>query len=373
MKETVADAFRAKVEGEQIIVEFGQSRPSAAGEDGQAVSLSERIAMPPNTAKRLILALDDSLRQHGPALRADSAGPPASSRAAEVLRRGQIPVNAPPDEEGEKAALLLRLVSGLGIPYQYERSFRLSEGALLANRFLLTVNRHDIPGDPIKRVMEICRRMEMPQRLQDAAEQNFDTARCVHFGFEGGADSMICKLYLETAIAPDEAVRAKARSEPLLQHLAFKWDLLKHADVVTRYLWHPMLSAEGMAERLSHVYRGSGNGISLEIAKAVFDLAAARTSAERLQYLEVQEDENERRSFDLNVYTADMQVKDLQQALFRMREHYGVRPGQFQALYDQIKNKVLGHVAGGVHRNGRDFFNVYYGVAGFPIFSEPFG
>ena len=183
---------------------------------------------------------------------------------------------------------------------------------------------------------------------------------------------MICKLYLETAIAPDEAARAKARSEPLLQHLAFKWDLLKHADVVTRYLWHPMLSAEGIAERLSHVYRGSGDGISLEIAKAVFDLAAARISAERLQYLEVQEDENERRSFDLNVYTADMQVKDLQQALFRMREHYGVRPGQFQALYDQIKNKALGHVAGGVHRNGRDFFNVYYGVAGVPIFSEPF-
>ena len=56
-----------------------------------------------------------------------------------------------------------------------------------------------------------------------------------------------------------------------------------------------------------------------------------------------------------------------------MREHFGVRPGQFQALYDQIKNKPLGHVAGGVHRNGKEFFNIYYGVAGFPVFSERFG
>ena len=43
-----------------------------------------------------------------------------------------------------------------------------------------------------------------------------------------------------------------------------------------------------------------------------------------------------------------------------------------QALYDQIRTRALGHIAGGVHRNGRDFFNIYYGVAGFPRFSELF-
>ena len=373
MKVTAADAFRGKLDDGKIVIEFGQSGRVVPGEDGTTVSLSERIDMPPLTAKRLILALEDCLRQHESALRASAGPPPASSRPAEALRRGEIPVNVPPDEAGEKAALLLNLVGGLGVPYQYERSFRLSREGLLANRFLLTVNKRDIACDPLGRVMEICRRLDMPQRLQTAAEQNFDTARCLHFGFEGGGGSMICKLYLETAIAPDEAVRARARSEPLLQHLAFKWDILKHADVVTRYLWHPMLSAEGIAQRLSHVYRDRGNGISLEIAKAVLELAASRTSAERLQYLEVQEDENARKSFDLNLYNAGMQVKDLQRVLYRMREHYSVRPGQFQALYDQIKTKALGHLAGGVHRNGRDFFNVYYGVAGFPIFSEPFG
>jgi hypothetical protein len=44
-----------------------------------------------------------------------------------------------------------------------------------------------------------------------------------------------------------------------------------------------------------------------------------------------------------------------------MRRRFGVGPGQFQALYDQIKERKFGHLAGGLHRNGKDFFNVYYG------------
>ena len=370
MKVTVADAFRGKLDEGGVVIEFGQSGRAAPGSDDSTVSLSERIVIPPHTAKRLILALDEALRRHGSSLRTAEASAP--SQAADALRRGQIPVNASPDEAGGKAALLLNLVGGLGVPYQYERSFRLSGEGLLANRFLLTVNKRDIGGDALVRVMEICRRLDMPQRLQASAEQDFGSAACLHFGFEAGVGSMICKLYLERAIPPEEAERAKAKSEALLQHLAFKWDILKHADVVTRYLWHPALSAEGMEERLSHIYRDDPAGVSFEIARSVVELAARRAPAERLQYLEVLEDENGRRSFDLNVYNTGMQVKDLQPMLYRMREHYGVRPGQFQALYDQIRTRALGHVAGGVHRNGRDFFNIYYGVTGFPHFSESF-
>jgi tryptophan 7-halogenase len=372
VKVTAADALRGKLEGGQIVVEFGQSQSPAANEQGRTILLSEQIVMPPSTAKRLISALGDCLRKHASTVHAAEAGPLTHPQAAEVMRRGRIPVNAPAEEAGDKAALLLRLVSSLGVPYQYERSFRMSEGALLANRFLLTFNTRDIQGRPVERVLDICRRLEIPRSLEASAEQSFGMANCLHFGFESGPASIVFKLYQERAIAPGEAERARVRSEPVLQHIAFKWDILKNADVVTRYLCHPALSAEGIEERLSQVYRGGQSEFSFEIAKAVLHLAASRTPAERLQYLEVQEDENERRSFDLNLYNAGMQVKDLQQLLYRARAHYGIRPGQFQALYDQIKTKALGHLAGGIHRNGRDFFNVYYGVTGFPKFSTPF-
>jgi len=140
--------------------------------------------------------------------------------------------------------------------------------------------------------------------------------------------------------------------------------------VVTEYLWHPALTAPEIARRLDeHVYRSEE---SSAIAKAVLELAAARVPAGELQYLEVQEPGNGRRSFDLNLYNAKLAVKDAQPQLYRMRERFAVRPGQFQALYDQIKGKVLGHLAGGVHRDGRDFFNVYYGVGSFPQFHGAF-
>jgi len=339
MQGTPADAFRALIEREGIVVEFGQ------GADGGAVALSHRVTLPLDTAKRLVLALNEPLARHAARLRA----------AEDAAARGHTPVNAPPDQAGAKAAQLMRLVGELDVPNQHERSFRLSADGLLANRFLLTVNSRDIRGDARARALAIGAELGMPDALRRAAQEKFGMAAALHFGFEGGPGSIICKLYLERAIPPEEAARAK----PVLLHLAFKWDLVTAAEVISEYLWYPGLDAAGIETRLAQVYVDGAPAESFAIAKAALALAGARIPAERLQYLEVQE-ANGRRSFDLNVYDAALQVKDLLPLLHRMREHYGVPPGRVQALYDQIKAQALGHVAGGVHRNGRDFFNIYF-------------
>jgi len=373
MQDIVANAFRGKLEDDELVVEFGHSAPEASPAAGSKVSLALRVVMPLATAQRLVSRLQEALQASRRPLDQDQAAAPP--RAAMPLSvRGQTPVNAPPDPAGEQAALLLRLVADLGAPYQYERSFRLSDAGLQANRYLLTLDVRDIAADPRLRVLEICRRMGMPAAARAEAEARLDTARCVHFGFEGDGDGggIVCKLYLERAVPAQEAERARALSEPVLRHLAFKWPVLGGAGVVTRYLWHPSLSAAEVEGRLAHVYQTAQAQTSLAIAIELLRLAAGKVPAERLQYLEVHEDDNPRRSFDLNVYDAELQVRDLQPLLHRMRERFDIRPGQFQALYDQIKGRVLGHVAGGIHRNAREFFNVYYGVAGFPKFAERF-
>jgi hypothetical protein len=48
--------------------------------------------------------------------------------------------------------------------------------------------------------------------------------------------------------------------------------------------------------------------------------------------------------------------------LLRMRAHLGIAAAPFADLYERIKTKRFGHLAGGVHRGGQDFFNLYYGV-----------
>jgi len=372
MKESHADAFKASIEAGDVVLEFGRVAQPGSGAAQTSVAVSQRIVLPLETARRLHLSLGEALAPHAARLRAAAAQALPPEHAANAVRPAPAGARAAPDAAGERAALLQRLVGELGVPFQHERSFRVAQGALHANRFLLTVDRRGIGGDVPSRVLDICRRLAMPEAAQAQARERFATASCLHFGFEGDAGRVVVKLYLERAVSPEEAQRAKARGEPALLHVAFKWEPDSGAHVVTEYLWHPALSAGEIGARLaSHVYQGGDEG-SLAIARAVLELAASRVSAEKLQYLEVQEPGNGRRSFDLNLYNAKLTVKDVQPQLQAMRERCGVRPGQFQALYDQIKGKVLGHLAGGVHRDGRDFFNVYYGVGSFPQFHEAF-
>ena len=107
----------------------------------------------------------------------------------------------PPDRSGEQAARLLQLVGEWGAPRQFERSFRMSAGSLQSNRFLLTLNAADIPGDACASALAVCVAMGMPPAQRAAAAAQFAQARAVHFGFEGDAGGCLCKLYLEHAVS----------------------------------------------------------------------------------------------------------------------------------------------------------------------------
>jgi len=243
----------------------------------------------------------------------------------------------------------------------YERSVRLTEGALAANRFLLSLSRQSVKDDFAAAALRLGERIGMPEAFREVAKQHVGQARAVHLGFEGD-ERVLFKYYIEYDTAAQAAGR-ETPDAPATLHLAFKWDTANPEHrVVSRYLLYPALSEAQILDRLSRIYRASGNEQSLEIARSALEVACTRVDAESLQYLEVREDGNDRLSFDLNFYDAGLLVKDLQAPLVQMRQRFAIKPGQFQALYDQIKPQTAGHLAGGVHRNGKDFFNVYYGV-----------
>lgn len=340
-----AGAFRAAIAEARIAIDFGQPAPGG----GTAVSLSNRVLLDPVTVIRLISALQVCMREYdakwGNLPRIESAAPTRS--------------HAEPEAAGRKAAELFRVFDNLHVPYMYERSFRISDQALAANRFLLSMGRKSLPGDFRRAVQDICGRINMPAALREKVDANMDGVRSLHLGFEGD-ERVLFKCYLEYDHSQNAATAVPG--EPVLLHLAFKWDTSDPDHHVTsRYLWFRSLPEAQMLERMESIY-GKTDNPSLGIASEVLDAVSGRANAEDLQYLEVQEDGNERKSFDLNFYDAGLLVKDLQLPLARMRDRFAIRPGQFQALYDQIKSQPAGHLAGGLHRNGKDFFNVYYGV-----------
>jgi tryptophan halogenase len=368
-----ADAFRMSLEDGEIVIEFGRaddSLPTGEAPGESAVRVTDRVRLPIETGRRLLHTLSALLQPHEANLRAALAKGLSPAAAAMAARPGQTSPRPAQDQSGEQAARLLRMVGEWDVPHNYERSFQLSDGVIRSNRFLLTLNAADIPGGARESVLAVCGRMGMPEQQRAAAAMHFDSAKCVHFGFEGDAGDVICKLYLERQIPGEESRNAHARGESVLLHIAFKWNMLRDESVTTRYLWYPLLKADDIARRFAVVYR-NGPADSREIAMAFLRLATdAASGAESLQYLEVEEAENARRSFDLNLYNARLRMRDAEHLLQRARTHFNIRPGQFQALYDQIRTLSLGHLAGGVHRDGRDFFNVYYGVVGLPRFNS---
>ena len=109
---------------------------------------------------------------------------------------------ADPVQSNAHASLLYQLVDDLQAPYGYERSLRLTSGALLANRFLLTLTKENIPSDPDATVVALCRRLAMPDNLVAATAAHIGAAKFIHFGFEEDETTCLYKVYLEFPAEP---------------------------------------------------------------------------------------------------------------------------------------------------------------------------
>jgi hypothetical protein len=91
-------------------------------------------------------------------------------------------------------------------------------------------------------------------------------------------------------------------------------------------------------------------------------MADHRAEPGRILFLEVREDDNPRHSFDLNLYKAGLRVRDLDAWISRIGAHYDLPADPFRQVYDAARPLALGHIAGGLDREGRDFLTVYYGM-----------
>lgn len=364
MKALAADSFRVSREArglsdaaEDVVLAFGRERSSDSSAES-TVELLEELVLSPATATRLLERLQEALRHcRPPPARAGARRAPLDAVLAQTaaMRSSQAPWEA--GREG--AAKLFSWMDGLGVPYRHERSFRMKAGSLHANRFLLSVDLPRIRHDAAAVLSNCAEALEMPAPFAAEARACAPRACSLHLGFEGDEQRLFYKLYLEFPPAEREAF-----GDARLLHRAFKWDAAPRGEgparqVETHYLLFPETGVEAMEERIASLY-GPGAEASLEVVREILALAFSRGRPS--QYLEVLEPGSPRRSFDLNLYDLGLAMKELQPWLARLRRRYEIAPSRFQAFYDQIQPRTLGHVAGGVHREGEDFFTFYFGA-----------
>ncbi|MEW6664098.1 MAG: DUF3467 domain-containing protein [Thermodesulfobacteriota bacterium] len=340
---------------EEIALVFGTVPGQEEGRQKDMIDFTDRIVLNPFVAKRLALSLDRAIRhyesRYGP-IEVES-GAPAGRGMADETERSE-----------ERAELLFRLTKDLGVSLGFERSFKVFERTLLANRFLLGASKKALGDNSRERILAICAEMGMPADLLESLDGHLPDSNFVHFGFEKSETARVYKVYLEFYDKIEGEMKAGPRGAgPFLMHLGFKWDISDSSKrVLTRYTWYPSLSLQGMARRLSRLLDPRRHGACLEIAKGILSLASRKVPHEDILYLEVTEEGYPRRSFDINMYRANLRMDELYPFLDRMCRIYSISQGQFQALYERAKEKAFGHLSGGIDREGRDFLTVYYGV-----------
>ena len=274
-----------------------------------------------------------------------------------TTRRGNV--NPSIDMTAGKAVKLFKIIEDLGVACGYERSFKMLDRTLLANRFLLGINTADLRAEQL---LDVCRQLDMPAQYMESFQGQLADANVVFLGFEDNNLDCLYKVYLEFWEKVTSDIHFKSnKQEPVLLHLGFKWKTDDNTQgAISRYMCYPMLSVEDILKRLLNVYQGHEDNTSLQIAGDLIELAGSSGADNSFIYVEVGEDNNPRKSFDINLYKAQLRLSEIVSSLSRMREHYSIPTEQFARLYQLVGNKLFGHLAGGLNREGKDFLTVYY-------------
>lgn len=363
MRSVYANICNVTSTREETKLLFGMNQTGLSGRKEDSITPEALIILSPSTAKRLGMALNNVILHHESRYGSLELESPLQNRGSRIAAIGKKPSFPGLEKLNEKAGRLFQLIQNLNLEYGLERSFKMAEKKLLWNRFLLAIRKKEIKDE---KLLEICKLINMPGRYLEAFKENLSDANIVFFGFEENEKNYVYKVYLEFWDKIKKEIRKKPnKTDPALLHLGFKWDSRDNdKGAVARYTCYPMLSVDKILKRLSNIYDGHNESPSFKIAKEIINLAASRAADDLFIYLEVNEENNPRRSFDINLYKAKLQLRELYPLLSKMCRHYSIPSGEFDLLFEQVGAKIFGHLSGGIDREGKDFLTTYYEIEG---------
>lgn len=268
------------------------------------------------------------------------------------------------DRRVERVLTLFRNLGMLDARIDFEYSFKAVHSRLYENRFLFGINRRALQGSRDNRITSIAENIGMPHNLLASFKRNLPNANHVYFGVEKDEHSLLFKAYLEFR---DEIERemggAQVTGRSFMLFTGFKWDPFSpQRQAITRYDWYPSLPVPALLQSLRTTLDPSRHRGLLEAVEGITRQAMEQIPCSDVQYLEVTEDGNPRRSFDINIYKSGLRFADVCPYLASVLRQYAIPSSRFESLYQRIKTERIGHLAGGIDRENKDFMTVYYGV-----------
>jgi hypothetical protein len=265
--------------------------------------------------------------------------------------------NGPPRAEFEHR------IRALGAALGREDSFKLARSLVLADRTMLGMR---TKGLSCADVLSTCRSLDMPRPYEAVIEANYDGANVVLFGLEPRADGCTVKVYLEFWDRVRERVRETNSRTPLLLNLGVKWErgqASRHG--LARYTCFPLLSTGEIIARIDALLADANREI-LSAGLDIVRLAAQRAPGTAFVYLECEEEGNPRRSYDINLYRSGLRLADIRPFIDRACALFGCPSERLWEHPGDLADRLLGHVSGGIGRDGNEFMTVYYEIEPLP-------
>jgi hypothetical protein len=264
----------------------------------------------------------------------------------------------------QTANLIFEVIDALQIAYKFERSVKILPRKLLGNRFMIGIYKSQIESGAHKQLLNICRRMHMPEDLRQAFCEKLPHAEGVGFGFEENENTRIYKVYLDFMAQWKRDIEGGPHAhDPFPSILGFKWDIADNAKRgLATYTWHPFLSYEDMGGRISEIFATERSRGALQLVRDFLKMAALRIAPENILYLDVPDSRGRSQRFDINMYRADLQLKKMYPLLQKILQRYSIPVEKFHPLYNLLRTMKFGHLSGGIDKAGHDYLTLYFGI-----------
>lgn len=260
------------------------------------------------------------------------------------------------------ADFLTKLIDKLERPYGAEKSIKIFQSVILSDRLLLTIHKNALGIRPEQRLMFILKEIGFPAQFNELISARLDSADIVHFGYENYGEGYFYKCYLEFAGYILRAQDLKMQDQQLV-HYAIKWDPQNTSN--TKFSYYHLQPSPGLNELKQHIsqaYVGNTESVAYQVILEILTWDKVTAMQDDIMLLSVTEEGSERLSFDVNLYNADLCFSDISSQLMKVIKYFNVDMEEWARLYKRNSSQVLGHLAGGIDGNGREFFTVYFGV-----------
>jgi hypothetical protein len=346
-------------EGDLLLELFEDTDQSA---DAAEKPSSHRFLLDANARIHLLASLKEALVQ--PIL---PSVPRRVALSSSALASILVAPSQPPPCSSATRDLELNFINALrqlNGPFAFERSIQFQSDQIRPGRMLAGYDLRLPSSLSQPEILALLHQLRFPENQLDALMAQLSSSHHLHLGFEPQSETALFKVYLESDCDTNStsAVRYKA------------WKYYPYSEKCFTSVYTPLRfsSSSQLCELLMAQFGLIAGPVSVDPSPLgplvqslglIAEQCMPRTATEDLELLYVMEDQSDRQSFDLNLYSSNLYVDAVLDQLLLMCSCLGLDRQRCLLSLQQCLSLPLGHISLGYHRHRQPFFTLYYGAS----------